>query len=455
MTIMTASGSIEDAQKLLRDQLYGLDPAGERGFEGFMARALSELTGHAFHVAKSGHQDGSDVRSAPHNLFKIGLEGKRYGLSKSLPLDDLLHKVTDASNARVPVDLWLLAVTRRVDVSDREKLHEHGETVGIGIVVLDWPDNLAQLCDLTVICASTPNACSTFLKSEPLTEALELIRRDTEFERLRSQILDRLMRADTGYESARLASERWMVEAQDSLINAKSRLGGHHNLRKSDYGVIPRAAINGQLDEWYASGHGIAALLGDEGTGKSWASLDWNNALKSSGTGAPLTVFLRAKTIGASDVKSTIANALAAQTGIRSVAFWEKRLALWEGSGSVDILILLDGLNENFKFTEWADWLQPLFENNLSGMYRVIVSCWPNWWNGPLAGLANLTPEPEEIGVGRFNDFELDALLAAMDVKRSDFASAVLELMRVPRLSSLVAKYREKLQKSGDVTAER
>ena len=323
-------------------------------------------------------------------------------------------------------------------------------------MVLDRPDNLAQLCDLTVICASATNTCRTFLKSEPLTEALELIRRDTEFEGMRSQILDRLMQADIGYESARLASERWMVEAQDSLENAKSRLGGHHNLLISDYGVIPRTAINSQLDEWYASGHGVAALIGDEGMGKSWASLGWFNALKSSETGAPLTVFLSAKTIDTSDVKSTIANALAAQTRLPSVAFWKKRLALWErSSGGVDILFLVDGLNENFKFTEWADWLQPLFESNLGGMYRVIFSCWPNWWNGSLARLVNLTPEPKEISVGRFNDLELNALLAAMNVKLSDFASGVLELMRVPRLSSLVAKHREKLQKSGDVTAER
>ena len=88
-------------------------------------------------------------------------------------------------------------------------------------------------------------------------------------------------------------------------------------------------------------------------------------------------------------------------------------------------------------------------------MYRVIVSCWPNWWNETLAGLTNLTPKPLEINIEGFNEVELDALLVAMAVKRSDFAKAVLELMRIPRLSFLVAKHREKLKDSGDVTAER
>ena len=453
----TTPQTIEDAQKLLGAQLHELNPTGAGGFEGLLEGVLSELTGQAFYLAKSGHQDGSDVRSAPYNFFKIGLEAKRYQPSSKLPLDALLHKITNALGAHTPVDLWLLAATRPVNVSDREKLHAHGEAHGIGVIVLDWPDNLAQLCELAVICASAVNTCKALLNpTEPLTAALELIRQAPEFESVRSRVLDQLTQADTGYESTRLASERWMVQAQASLATAKWRLGGHHNLGESEYGVIPRAAINAQLDEWYAGGHGVAALLGDEGMGKSWAALDWYNRLKTSETSAPLTVFLGAKAIGASDVKPTLAKALADQTGVRSVAFWEKRLALWERSGGngVRMLILVDGLNENFQFIKWADWLQPLFEDHLGGMYRVLVSCWPHWWES-LVGLTNLTPNPLEINIEGFSDAELAALLAAMDVKRSDFATAVLGLMRVPRLSSLVAKHREKLKDSGDVTAER
>ncbi len=423
-----------------------------------MAKALSELTGQAFYTVKSTHQDGSDVRSAPHNFFKIGLEGKRYQPSTRLSLNALLHKITDASGARTPADLWILAATRPVDVSDREKLHNHGESHGIGILVFDWPKNLDQLCDLAVICASATNTCKIFLKpTEPLTEALNLIRQDSNFESIRLRLLAQLTRADTGYESARRASKFWMEQAQASLANAKSRLGGHHNLGESEYGVIPRDAINAQLDSWYAGSQGIVALLGDEGMGKSWAALDWCNRLRTSAIDAPLTVFLSAKSIDASDVKSTLAKALEIQTGVRSAEFWEKRLALWERSegNGVRILILIDGLNENFKFNDWAGWLQPLFEDHLGDMYRVIVSCWPNWWHGTLSGLTNLTPKPLEIDIKGFNEAELDALLAAMDIKRSDFAKAVLDLMRIPRLSSLVAKHREKLEGSGDVTAER
>ena len=451
--------TIAQAQDLLAKRLHNLAPTGDLSFETLLADALTEFTGQPFYLAKSGHQEGSDVRSAPYNLFRIGLEAKRYQPSSPLPLDALLHKITDAASARQPVDLWILAATRSISASDREQLHLHGERCGIGVLVLDWPPEPTRLCDLAVICGAASRTCQEVLEPTPqVSEALKVIQSDVEFEQIRSQLFKQLSRADVGYANARHASERWMVEAQASLANAKSRLGGHHNLRESEFGVVSRTEINTQLDDWYTNGHGFAALLGDEGTGKSWAVLGWHDRLRSSAAGAPLIVFLRATAIYASkDVKSAIAHALSTQTNVGSFSFWEKRLQLWEscqGEG-VPILVLIDGLNENFHFTDWADWLQPLFEDRLIGMYRLIVSCWPDWWRTSLSGMINLVPQPQEILVERFGESELDHLLAAMSLSRSDFAPAVLELMRVPRLSSLVMTHRDRLKDSGDVTAER
>ena len=47
--------------------------------------------------------------SAPHNFLRVGLESKRYRPSTKLSIDALLHKITDASSASMPVDIWLLA----------------------------------------------------------------------------------------------------------------------------------------------------------------------------------------------------------------------------------------------------------------------------------------------------------------------------------------------------------
>ena len=449
--------TIEKAQELALGALFDLPRSGDSTFEEFVAAALTELTGQAFYVAKSGHQHGIDARSVPHNLLQVGAEVKQYAPSTWLSLDALLHKITDASTANMPVDVWLLAATRPVDATDRGQLHEHGQNLGIGVVVVDCPANLARLGDLAALCASAPETWSAFIcQSESLNAALERIRQSSQFQAASKRLLEQLTRADTGYASARRVCECWLDEAQASLKNAKSRLGGHNNLRASEYGVIPRAEIHAQLNDWYASGHGVVALLGDEGMGKTWAVLDWHAQLRSKSGGAPLTVFLSADSVGGSDVKPTLAKALADQTDLPAVDFWKRRLALWEKAGGdgVRILILLDGLNENFSYKQWARWLQPLFEDPLGGMYRVIVSCWPNWWKGSLYGLANLVPRPHEITVEGFNDAELQSLLAAMQVDPEDLTPGVLKLMRVPRLSSLVAKHRERLKGIADVTAE-
>ena len=259
--------TVKQAQTLLRERLYGLDATGEYGFEGLLTSALTEFTGQPFYLAKSGYQGGSDVRSVACNLFQIGLEAKRYKPSTKLGLDALLHKITDASRAQRPVDIWVLAATRSISTSDREELFSHGDHCGIGVMVLDWPNNLARLCDMAVVCASAVNACETFFGSDaPLNAAMALIREHSEYEQTRSRLLHQFTGADAGYANARLASERWMEEAQASLTNAKSRLGGHHNLRESEYGVISRTEINTQMDDWYASNGSVVALLGTRGS---------------------------------------------------------------------------------------------------------------------------------------------------------------------------------------------
>ena len=57
--------TMKHAQEFLQKQLYSLSATGTNSFEGFMAKALTELTDQAFYVVKSGSQGGSDVRSNP------------------------------------------------------------------------------------------------------------------------------------------------------------------------------------------------------------------------------------------------------------------------------------------------------------------------------------------------------------------------------------------------------
>ena len=450
--------SLASAQEVLLTGLRKLQPTGPNGFEGFMAGALSEFTSRSFHIVKSGHQEGSDMRSAPHGQVKIGLEAKRWKSSTSSKRGQLLQKITDASTAHTPVDLWLLAATCSIDASDREALDRHGASFGIGVLVLDGHESTTQISALAILCASAPDLVKSYLSSSGnLDNALELIRRHPKYETTREDLLFNLKRADLGYENARVASENWLTRAQSSLRNAKSLLGGHHDLGTSQDGVVSRKSINHSLDDWYQSGSRLGALVGDEGTGKSWAMLAWYNGQKTAQSGAPLTVFLKAKEVGSTDVREALAKALQAQTNIRTVEFWRKRLELWEGAGreAVEILVLLDGLNENFRFKEWASWLQPLFEDNLNKMYQVVISCWANWWRESLSGLRSLEPEPWKIEVSPFSEDELDEFLEMTGFARSAFPAAALDLMRTPRLCALAVEHRDRLNDIADITAER
>ena len=452
--------NIANAQQLLWEGLFELEATGLSGFEGFLSAALWELTGQPFHVVKSGAQGGSDVRSEPCNLVKISLEAKKYGRDTRLQLDALLHKLTETSTANQPADLWILATTRAVDSSNREKLHAHGNNLGIGVVVWDSPQVADFLCDLSAVCGAAPQACQTHLRrSTKLDEALEIIRGHVCFESKSSYWRQRLVKPDVGYASSRGWCRQWLEDAQGSLADAKSRLGGHHDLKSSRYGVVRRSAINGELAAWFADQTaGVAALVGDEGMGKSWAALDWCDEVWGLlGPEAPMIVFLPAKRVKGVDAKSDIAGAISRQTERGSAEFWRHRLDLWERSGREDvrILVIIDGLNQNFLFRDWSDWAQPLLEEAVRDRYSLLVTCWPNWWKGELLSLRNLEPEPAEITVGKFNDEELDELLAAMNVRRKDLPESVLRLMRAPRLSEVALAKREAIAESGDVTAER
>ena len=67
----TVDFHLEELHKLV----YGLDPAGSKGFEGLIASALADITELTFRLAKSGSQFGKDA-STPAGTFAIAMEAK-------------------------------------------------------------------------------------------------------------------------------------------------------------------------------------------------------------------------------------------------------------------------------------------------------------------------------------------------------------------------------------------
>lgn len=420
-----------------------------------MRDVLSELTDQPFFLAKSGPQGGSDVRDRPANFLRVGLEAKRYQKGTYLALDQLKSKINEAAHEPTPLDFWVLASTREISITDREGLQEVADRHGLKVIVWDWPSTGTVPPSLAVALAAAPNSVALYLgATSRLREALESIRKLNDYDKILARLLSELREPDVGYVSAASASRTWLKAVQSSPGTALAHLRGHHDLRRPDAKVITRASISSQLEAWWEGNYPTATLLGTEGIGKTWAALSWWNALALTDS-MPLTVFLPARDIQASDAENAVASALEKQTGMRDAGFWRKRLSQWKKASSpLPILIIFDGLNQNWFRRDWCDFLQPLVSEDQNGRFRVLMTCWPSWWQ-QLGRLAPLTPSATEILVNGFTDEELNSNLKAHGIVQDAFDKEMRDFLRVPRLFGLAIQYRLELAESGDITAER
>lgn len=447
----------EEAKAELASRLRTLDAAGPSGFEGLMRDVLSEVTGELFRLAKSGPQGGSDVRAVNSNTIKIGLEGKRYGENTRLGLDELQAKLIDAAMQEDPVDLWVLAATREISASDYEQLSKSGISHGISILLLDWPVEAGVLPDLAVLCAEAPQAMEAHIGSDiSIANSIATIRIHANFERFRDRLRNRLGAADIGYAAATEAMHGWMRVALRNQANAGARLGGRgHDLLASLETRITRKTLNEQLDQWLASSR-PAVLVGNEGVGKTWSFLSWWIDRAARPEPLPLTIFVSAKEVRDENVEDLISRLLAGRLEHGDRVFWQRRLDQWRRADVVrpQFILVIDGLNQNWTKRDWADFIQPVYDERWIGRVAVLMTCWPDHWTD-LHKLAPLTPEPIEIPVTNFSDAELDLLLASHGLSRKGFADPMLAMMKVPRLSLLAITRQKQLADSGDVTPER
>ncbi|WP_141439905.1 hypothetical protein [Vreelandella titanicae] len=445
----------KEATDLLLERLANLNAAGNDGFEGLMRDMLVELTGMPFSLAKSGHQGGSDVRSEPANFFKIGLEAKRYQKGTSLPVDQLKAKILEAARSDYPIDLWILAASRSISVTDKEALSALADQEGIKVVVLDWDDKGATAPIFPLALASATSSVKAHLgKDAALAGAISTLRTLFEFGTKVSRLMDELSAADAGYASATRAVKRWLENSQQTKSRALARLKGHHDLLSSSTKLVERLELHASINDWWAGEDLSLVLLGNEGTGKSWAALSWWYKLAES-ENEPLTIFLPAKDIQGNNPIENIAAYLAEVTELRGREFWKRRLSLWDKAPEpLSVLIILDGLNQNWSKQDWSDFLQPVLDDTYRGRFRVLMTCWPDWWSS-IGELKNLEPKTKSLEVTNFTDSELNALLKKHGIKRAEFSGELINLIRVPRLFTLALKHREELSESGDITAER
>ncbi|MBS0537058.1 MAG: restriction endonuclease, partial [Proteobacteria bacterium] len=158
----------------LRIALRGLKATGQRGFEGFVAEALTEITGWRFRLLKPGPQGGLDGRAdASASGLTVGFEAKHYDAKTALSLGALKTKVEEAAGSAHDLELWVLATTRAIDAGDARQLIAHGHERGIEVLVLDWGDPVAVPPALALMCAMAPTVFARWFPGS--TDALRTL----------------------------------------------------------------------------------------------------------------------------------------------------------------------------------------------------------------------------------------------------------------------------------------
>lgn len=434
-----------------------LPHTGAAGFEGLVRDALAELTGQGFRLMKSGPQGGVDMIGDPSGSgLVLGMEGKHYRAETRLPLDGLKSKLRDAADTFRSMDVWLLATTRAIDGGDADDLRKLGADLGVEVTIMDWGVGGAVPPRLATLCAAATGATSHHL-GPSVAGDIAAVRANSFFQSEAARLRDDLRSASIGLAAAREALRYWTRAQMRDGNAARQAFDSYATLEEAGTARIVRESIDVRLDAWWNGRRAPAAvLIGQEGMGKTWAALAWWLERTRDGSDFPLTLVVPARDVHDADGPALVAAALHRATGLRDAAFWRRRLERWaslELPGPF-LLIIVDGLNQNWSFTGWSDLLVSLATPRWAGRVAFALTCRPDHWTERLKSLSECPVEREEIAVGPFDDEELDALLAQHGLRRDQLLPDILALVRVPRISNLAIVRRNEVE-GGEITPER
>jgi hypothetical protein len=448
-----------DHQAKLKAALQGDKNA--RKLEKLAAALIGRLLGLSVAVARSGFQHGADAGAAGQQGRRFRLETKKYGDSTSLSDRELLGEIDHALARDEALEAWILVATRTVPEQLVQDLHQKGERIGVPIVIIDWKDS--DLAPLTALCAFGPDLVETEFSKEAgeaaralqpvATEAIESLHRDLQVWCL-------------GFESVRAGSHTklhgiWTSRRTSSAELGQDAAGGAQQKR------VTRASVDRALDDWWrgpAQNDSPAVVVGFEGAGKTWATLDW---LIRRQADQPVVLMVPSSAavslsagVSETSVKRLLANRLYELAGVRDSAHWLRRLErLLErptAEGPV-ITVFFDGLNQESTLG-WQHLLRVMQGPAFEGRIRTIVSTRRHHFEEMLSSLRGLVVPAVPITVDLYDATpggEFDQMLAFEGLTRSDLHSELIELARTPRLFSLVIRFRDRLVEAGQVTVHR
>ena len=341
-----------------------------------------------------------------------------------------------------------------------QSLFLKGEAIGVPVVILDFKST--SLSALPALCASAPDLVANVFSPEageyakalqPLCDsAVQRIRRDLEAwclgcDALRARSLAKLQSV-------------WQLPRASTAALGQDAAGG------ACASMIRRQSVHRAFEEWWngAAKEGAPiAVVGPDGVGKTWATLDW--LIDKQGE-LPIVLLVPSSAAvelrGASEtaLKVLLADRLYELTGVRDRDHWLHRLdnLLKRPREEGPVLsVFFDGLNQE-PSVPWLSMLKVFQGSIFESRIRVIVSTRSLYYETSLSKLSGLVVPALLAPVDVYDlatGGEFDQALAFEGLTRGDLHPDLVPLARTPRLFRLVVRFRERLVEAGQVTVHR
>lgn len=414
-------------------------------------------------VSKPGSQFGGDAGTAGLRRRHLRLECKRYKESTALSPRSLAGEVLEAIVKDPQLEAWVLASTKTVSETERNVARDGGAKLGVPIVVIDWtkqPPGVG-INAMAAICAKWPGIVEKHIskKAGDAARALathagstaENLRKDLEtwnigFNHLRARSHTHLKKV-------------WTESAQSLATLNQDAAGGRPGMH-----LIERKHVLQALDAWWLAPRDLrspAVVIGQEGVGKTWVSLDWLNR-----SAAPLPIvvpvpastFLSHQDFSESGVRDLLAQRLRFLAGShQGTEYWRARIdrilerPVAEG---VAVLLLVDGINQH-PTVGWEALGQALQADSLAGKVRALFTTRRHYFETSMRQFAGLDSQATQVPVGAYSPAELDELLRLNGINISDIPSGLLNLASTPRLFPLIVRLKNSDALRADATVLR
>lgn len=454
MALTTADWTqLEALKTLLREH------GRHKDFEKLVAALIGRLLNVPIFVARSGFQHGADAGPAGASGRRFRIECKKYGDSTDLSERELLGEIDQALARDPALEGWFLAATKSVDETLAQSLEQHGDKQGVPVVIIDWSG--PGFPPLAALCAAYPDLVEVLFSKVAADAVRGIVAPHTD-------VLAQLKRTCQAWCLGFPALQAAVHENIRAIWN--NRAISQANLNQDVAGgvvakKIARAAVNMALTQWWQNSRKDtpAVMVGFDGVGKTWATLDWVVTNLSS---LPITLILPSSAMASvgtpciSSVLSVLGARMTEITGVRDVAHWERRTRKLlerpaeEGAG---LTLIFDGMNQEASLM-WNQILKIMQAPPFAGRVRVIASTRTHHYGDKLASLKGLVVAPQKILVEPYSieaGGELDQMLAFEGLNRTNLSNDLLELARTPRLFKLVVRLRERLADVKEITVHR